>query len=128
VNGALKDAGLTPEDLDMAVVGNATAGLITGQEMIRGQVVLREAGIGGIEIINVENACAGGSTALHTGWMAIHAGIADIVLCLGVEKLTHENKAVSMQAFSAAVDVEQVKQIAQRVAAVGREGKQNEKP
>src|SRR5438445_5104445 len=101
VKGSLDSAGIDKSKLQVAVVGNATAGLITGQEMIRGQVVLREAGIGGIEIINVENACAGGSTALHTGWMAIHAGIADIVLCLGVEKLTHENKAVSMQAFSA---------------------------
>ncbi len=39
VQGALDSAGLDKSKLEAAVVGNATAGLITGQEMIRGQVV-----------------------------------------------------------------------------------------
>ena len=41
VTAALEDAGVTPADLDAAFVGNAAAGVITGQECIRGQVVLR---------------------------------------------------------------------------------------
>ncbi|MEX1194642.1 MAG: thiolase family protein, partial [Dehalococcoidia bacterium] len=56
VNGALDSAGMDKSKLNVAVVGNATAGLITGQEMIRGQVALRDMGIGGIPIINTENA------------------------------------------------------------------------
>ena len=36
VNGALDSGGVDKSKLEVAVVGNATAGLITGQEMIRG--------------------------------------------------------------------------------------------
>ena len=60
---ALADAGVEKEAIEAAFVGNAMAGLVTGQECIRGQVVLRSAGIGAIPVINVENACAGGATA-----------------------------------------------------------------
>lgn len=109
VGDALKDAGVTPADVQLAVVGNAVAGLITGQECIRGQVVLREAGIGGIPIFNVENACASASSAFHLAWQQVAAGQVDVALALGVEKLTHPDKAVSFQAFSAAVDVEMVR-------------------
>lgn len=116
---ALKDAGIEPGRIELAVVGNAVAGLITGQEMIRGQVVLRDCGIGGIPIINVENACAGGSTALHVAWQMIRAGAADIALALGVEKLTHPDKARSLMAFSAAVDVEHAAQIKARMETLG---------
>lgn len=48
VRSAISDAGLTNEDIEAAFVGNAAAGLVTGQECIRGQVVLRAAGIGKI--------------------------------------------------------------------------------
>ncbi len=109
VGDALKDAGVAPSDVQLAVVGNAVAGLITGQECIRGQVVLREAGIGGIPIFNVENACASASSAFHLAWQQVAAGQVDVALALGVEKLTHPDKAVSFQAFSAAVDVEMVR-------------------
>ena len=44
VKAALADAGIGQEDLQAAWVGNAAAGLVTGQECIRGQVVLRSAG------------------------------------------------------------------------------------
>jgi acetyl-CoA acyltransferase len=80
---ALADAGVAVGDVEAAYVGNAAAGLVTGQEMIRGQVVLRPLGIEGIPIFNVENACASAASALHLGWQAVAAGAHDIVLCLG---------------------------------------------
>jgi acetyl-CoA acyltransferase len=55
---AVSDSGISLSDIDIAYVGNAFAGLITGQESIRGQVVLRHIGLSGLPIINVENACA----------------------------------------------------------------------
>ena len=64
VRDALADAGLGLSDLEAAFVGNCAAGLVTGQESIRGQVILRPLGLGKIPVINVENACASGSTAL----------------------------------------------------------------
>jgi acetyl-CoA acetyltransferase len=65
---ALSDAGLGADALQAAFVGNAVQGIMTGQECVRGQIVLRELGIGGIPVVNVENACASASTALHLPW------------------------------------------------------------
>ena len=106
VTAALADAGITGADLEAAYVGNAAAGLITGQESIRGQVVLRGIGLGKLPVINVENACASASTAVHQAAAMITAGMYDCVLALGVEKLYHEDKRKSFSAFSGAVDVE----------------------
>lgn len=115
VNAAIKDAGIQPSDIEAAFVGNAAAGLVTGQECIRGQVVLRSAGIGKIPVINVENACASASTALHQASAMVTAGLYDVVLALGVEKLYHEDKRKSFAAFSGAVDVEALAQIMNRL-------------
>ncbi|HEY5639613.1 MAG TPA: beta-ketoacyl synthase N-terminal-like domain-containing protein, partial [Dehalococcoidia bacterium] len=104
VQGALDSAGMDKSKLEAAVVGNATAGLITGQEMIRGQVALRDMGIGGIPIINTENACASSSTAFHVAWTYVASGMYDVALAVGMEKLYHEDKTRSFKAIGAAVD------------------------
>lgn len=106
VKRALHDAGLEGRDLQAAWMGNAAAGVVTGQEMIRGQVALRSIGIGRIPVVNVENACASSSTALHQAAAMVSAGLYDVVLACGSEKLFHEDKLKSMGAFSGAVDVE----------------------
>jgi len=106
VDAALSCAGIDKSKIETAIVGNAAAGLVTGQECIRGQVVLREMGIGGIPIINTENACASSSTAFHLAWLYVASGMYDIALAVGVEKLYHEDKRKSFAAIGAAVDVE----------------------
>ncbi len=129
VKGALDSAGIDKSKLEAAVVGNATAGLITGQEMIRGQVVLREIGIGGIPVINTENACASSSTAFHIAWLYVASGMYDVALAVGMEKLYHEDKRRSFQAIGAAVDVEWVQQMmAQMQAAKGNGGNETPAP
>ena len=70
----MKEAGVDKPQIEAAIVGNATAGLITGQEMIRAQVILREMGFGDIPMINTENACASSSTAFHLAWMYVASG------------------------------------------------------
>ena len=111
VEEALKTAGVEQQALEVAVVGNAMAGLITGQECIRGQVVLREMGIGGIPVVNTENACASSATAFHLAWLYVASGMYDIALALGMEKLYHEDKKRSFQAIGSAVDVELMQQL-----------------
>lgn len=106
VHAALADAGIAAGDLEAAFVGNAAAGLVTGQECIRGQVILRGLGLGRIPVVNVENACASAATALHQACAMVSAGYYDTVLALGVEKLYHPDKRKSFAAFSGAVDVE----------------------
>jgi len=71
---AIRDSNIDPHDIGIAFVGNAYAGLITGQESIRGQVMLREVGLNRIPIINVENACASGSTAFYLARSAVASG------------------------------------------------------
>jgi len=111
VEGALSSAGMDKSNIEAAVVGNAAAGLITGQECVRGQVILREMGFGDIPIINTENACASSSTAFHLAWLYVASGMCDVALALGIEKLYHEDKKRSFAAIGAAVDVELVQQI-----------------
>lgn len=115
VEQALADAGVEPGAIEAAWVGNAAAGLVTGQECIRGQVILRSIGLGKLPVVNVENACASASTALHQAAAMVSAGLYDVVLALGVEKLYHEDKRKSFAAFSGAVDVEAMQEILKRL-------------
>jgi acetyl-CoA acetyltransferase len=117
VRSALDDAGIEADTLEAAYVGNAAAGLVTGQESIRGQVVLRDMGLGRLPVINVENACASASTAAHQAAAMVTAGLYDCVLALGVEKLYHEDKRKTFGAFSGAVDVEFVKEFMEALQA-----------
>jgi len=121
VQAALKDSGIGQDDLEAAWVGNAAAGLVTGQESIRGQVILRSIGLGKLPVVNVENACASASTALNQAAAMVTAGLYDVVLALGVEKLYHEDKQKSFAAFSGAVDVEALEEIKKRLAEGARQ-------
>lgn len=108
VAGVLRDAELRPADIDACYVGNAVSGLMTGQESIRGQVVLRNTGLLGVPIVNIENACASSSTALYLGRQAIAAGEHECVLVLGYEKLYDEDRQKSFRAFNASMDLEEM--------------------
>ena len=121
VEDALTSAGVERGAIEAAVVGNAMAGLITGQECIRGQVVLREMGIGGIPVVNTENACASSATAFHLAWLYVASGMYETVLALGMEKLYHQDKGRSFQAIGSAVDVELMQQIVAAMKAQGAE-------
>jgi acetyl-CoA acetyltransferase len=122
VRAAVADAGVELGDLEASWVGNAAAGVVTGQECIRGQVVLRPLGVGRIPVINVENACASASTALHQACAMVTAGAYDVVLALGVEKLSHEDKKRTFAAFSGAVDVEAMAQILEGLKRSAKQG------
>ncbi|MBW2421894.1 MAG: thiolase family protein [Deltaproteobacteria bacterium] len=117
VQAALADAGVDSKDLEAAYVGNAAAGVITGQESIRGQVILRSMGLGRLPVVNVENACASSSTAFNQASAMVSAGLYDIVLALGVEKLYHEDKKVTFSAFTGAVDIEAMSTIIEQLQA-----------
>ncbi|UTI66690.1 thiolase family protein [Paraconexibacter antarcticus] len=107
VRDALADAGAGPEVVDHVFFANAVAGLITGQACVPGQVALRHTGLLGIPIVNVENACASGSTAFGLACTQLMAGTADVVMVVGAEKLSHADKARSFAAFSAGYDQEE---------------------
>jgi len=103
---ALEETLLHPSQIQAAFVGNAMAGLITGQECVRGQTVLTSAGFQGIPIVNVENACATGATAFQQAWMNVYSGMYDVVLAVGVEKLYCGDTSKSLSALATASDIE----------------------
>ena len=78
VDAALADAGLAAGALQGAYFANASQGHMEGQQMIRGQVALRAMGIGGITVVNVENACASGSSALSLAVSFVRGGEGDV--------------------------------------------------
>ena len=79
---ALRDAGAQREDVQVLYCGNSFGGMLTGQR------ILKELGMTGAPIINVENACSSGSTALREAWTAIASGLYDVAVVIGVDKLT----------------------------------------
>jgi len=115
VNEALKAAGIDKSALNIAIVGNAAAGLVTGQECIRAQVILRSMGIDKIPMVNTENACASSSTALQVAWLYVASGMYDVALALGVEKMYTPDKGKAMATFSAGVDLEELRAIMEQL-------------
>lgn len=106
VADALSSAGLAPDQVEMAVFSTATWGALDGQLMVGGQIALRDAGVSGMPIFNVENACAGGASALHLATAYLRGGSADIALVVGVEKMNVGDQARSLAVFDGAYDVE----------------------
>jgi len=89
---AIKDAGVSPKDIEVANCANLyyDAGFI--HTACLGQEILSKVGVVNREIINVENACAGGSTAVRRTWFDIGMGMYDVGLALGVESMTRALK------------------------------------
>jgi len=115
---ALNDAGLGVKDVQAAFVSNSLAGLLLGQEMIRGQTILRDIGIGGIPVVNVENACAGGGTALYQAIMAVRAGAVDCALAVGAEKMFVADRSRTLEALQSAGDLEVISGLGLQFTAV----------
>ncbi len=111
VERACDHAGIEPSRIEMAAVGNAFQGIATGQESIRGQVVLRAMGIGDIPVFNLENACASSATAFQVAWMNLALGIQDVALALGFEKMYLDDREKRLSLFAAAMDQDVVQMI-----------------
>jgi acetyl-CoA acyltransferase len=79
---ALDDCSLKIQQMEALYCGN----LGQANAMV-GQRVLQQIGQTGIPVVNCANACATGATAFREAWMAIKAGVYDLVLAVGVEKM-----------------------------------------
>ena len=83
----LKQGGLDKKQIQALWFSNSGWGYGSGQDCIRAQVALRPLGIESIPMTNVENACAGGSTAFHHAWLGVASGLYDITMAVGAEKV-----------------------------------------
>ncbi len=115
VQEALTDANTQAKDVGLVVSANAIAGVITGQEMIRGQVALSDTQLMGLPMINVENACASASSAVHFAWLAVGSGQYDVAVALGVEKMSSEDKHKTFAALATAADITRLEQYRQEL-------------
>ncbi|MDP6067932.1 MAG: thiolase family protein [Alphaproteobacteria bacterium] len=119
VGQALGDAGAAISDVGAAYFANTTQGLLEGQHLVPAQMALREMGFEGIPMSNVENACASASTAFQHARMAIKAGVTDVALAVGVDKMYHADKARSFQIFDGAWDVHDIDRTLANLEALG---------
>lgn len=119
VEAALDDAGLDQGALEAAFFSNATQGHMEGQHMIRGEVVLRAMGVGGVPVFNVENACASGSSAFTLAVNHLRAGAGDVALAIGAEKMYSTDRDRMFSAFDSAWDVYEAEAIRKRLTKLG---------
>jgi acetyl-CoA acetyltransferase len=111
VRETLTDASAPAPEIGTIYYANTAAGVMEGQHSVRGQHAMREAGLNGIPLINVENACASGSTALNQAWLAVASGYVDVALAIGAEKLYNVDKSLVWTAMSSALDQSRLTEI-----------------
>lgn len=121
VRDALTDANARTGDIGAAFFANTTLSPLQGQHMVGGQIALREMGIQGIPVVNVENACASGASAFHLAVAYVRSGAADVVLAVGAEKMNVEDRSLAMSVFDGAYDVSEPDELVEVLRTLGGE-------
>ncbi len=103
LQAAMTDAGVM--NADALYVGNMLSGELEGQEHL-GALVADFAGLRGIEAFKIEAACGSGAAALRMGYIAVAGGLADIVIVVGVEKMTDTLGPDTTAALAMAADAD----------------------
>lgn len=120
VSACLADAGAQVRDVQAITFGNIGQGMLEGQSGTPGQMALRPLGFERVPIMNVENGCAAGSTAFYAAWTQVRAGVADIALAVGAEKLSVKDEDLPRRdaLFAGGIDVFEADAVVARLAAL----------
>ncbi len=112
VRDALAEAEVSPAEVQAVWFSNTRQALMEGQNSIRGQAALRDTGLTGAAITNVENACASSSSGLWNAVNAIRAGAADVTLVVGSEKMIYPDvdKETVFRTFMGGTDIHNVEE------------------
>ncbi len=103
---AIRDAHLTPKDVDAFYLGNYASGILLGQETIA-PLVANSLGLRkDVPCTKVEGACCSGGIALRHGYLLVAAGVCDIVLVAGVEKMSSVSTAKATEGLASGMDQE----------------------
>jgi acetyl-CoA C-acetyltransferase len=100
---ALADA--STDKVDAITVGSMSPGLFVGQEHL-GALLAEQLGMPGVPALRVESACASGGVSLYAAFAQVAAGLADVVLATGVEKMTDVSGDECTAALATAADAE----------------------
>ncbi|WP_068071560.1 thiolase family protein [Novosphingobium lentum] len=111
IEGAIADAGIAMDRIERIYFGNAIAGIVTQQEMIRGQVALRGHPLGHLPLINVENACASGGSAFSLAVEAVASGCVEVALAVGAEQMHHPDRSRAFNALRGSTDIEDIGEV-----------------
>lgn len=103
VLAAMRDAGI--ERADALYVGNMLSGELNGQEHL-GALIADFVGLRGVEAVKIEAACGSGAAAVRMGYLAVASGLLDVVIVVGVEKMTDQKGAVTTAGLAMAADAE----------------------
>lgn len=116
---AMADAGCMPSDVDAIFFANAGQGAMEGQHSIRGELALKDIPFRPVPVVNTENACASAATAFYLAVAHVKAGLADIALAVGAEKMTGPDKARTAAIFDGSWDVHDVERSIATLVALG---------
>ena len=111
IEEAVADSGLPMDRIERVYFGNAIAGIVSQQEMIRGQVALRHHPLGHLPLINVENACASGGSAFAMACEAVASGCVDFALAVGAEQMNHVDKSRPFNALRGSTDIGEIGEV-----------------
>lgn len=100
---AMQDANV--ERADALYVGNMLSGEVSGQAHL-GALVADFVGLRGIEAIKVEAACASAAAAFRQAYIGVASGVQDIVIAVGVEKMTDDVGSKLTAGLAAAADAD----------------------
>lgn len=102
---AIRDAGVSGDEVDMLYVGNMSAGKLINQEHIA-PMIADYSGLDDVPSVRIESGGASGGMALAEGYISVASGIDDIVVVGGAEKMTDVGDEEAKKILSSTVDSE----------------------
>ncbi len=105
IGNALADAHVPPGAVEAFYLGNFAGPSFTGQNHLA-PYIGQEAGFGPIPCTRFEDACASSGSAFYHAWQAVRAGLHDIVVVAGVEKMTSQNTGRVTEILAGAGDMD----------------------
>ncbi len=95
---AINSANIEPKDIQYSIISNVFG--VADKQVHLAPVIMSDLGIPHVPGLTVESACGSGSIALREAYANVAAGFYDVVLVVGVEKVTHTGTARSTTLFS----------------------------
>jgi acetyl-CoA C-acetyltransferase len=99
-----RDAGAWPTQIESFFLGNFAGPSFTGQNHLA-PYISTALDMPGIPSTRVEDACASGGSAFYHAWREVSSGMSDIVMALGVEKMTSQPTQRVTEILAAAGDM-----------------------
>jgi acetyl-CoA C-acetyltransferase len=101
---AIADANVSPAAVEAFYLGNFAGPAFTGQNHLA-PYISTAAGFGAVPSTRFENACASGGSAFFHAWQSVAAGIYDVVVVAGVEKMTSQSTPRATEILAGAGDM-----------------------